>query len=191
MERTTEDLKCALFSGGRQEPSSAWLKGRYPKDGFGGWELYSAGFKLAADELVSHLDEETAADHLRHFVVYPIFFLYRHHVELRLKKMAWRYGGTSSIPEKHALLPLWQRVAELMLEFHKSDSYSSYVNSFSKSIENHIRVFDEVDSSSVVFRYPFDSRGELTFSDDILWINLRELKAQVSELTDLLDRFGE
>ena len=48
------------------------------------WHLWVAGYKLAADRLVSHLTEHgTRFD----YVCIPILFLYRHFVELYLKAL--------------------------------------------------------------------------------------------------------
>src|SRR5207245_1195494 len=48
------------------------------------WELYASGYKDAADILSERVFETR-----RHadFLIYPITFLYRHYLELRLKEM--------------------------------------------------------------------------------------------------------
>ena len=46
------------------------------------WNLYAEGYKQAGDLLVKHvMDTQSEQD----ILVYPIFFLYRHYIELRSK----------------------------------------------------------------------------------------------------------
>ena len=48
------------------------------------WEVYAMGYKIATETLVDKvLSEQTNQDHL----IYPIVFLYRHYIELRLKEI--------------------------------------------------------------------------------------------------------
>ncbi|MGB7572016.1 MAG: hypothetical protein WBL87_09700, partial [Methanothrix sp.] len=46
------------------------------------WDLYSTGYKEAGDLLIENADNHTD------FLVYPIVFLYRHCIELRLKQIS-------------------------------------------------------------------------------------------------------
>jgi len=45
---------------------------------------YTEGYRRAADILIRHIDE-TARD--QDFLVYPVVFLYRHHIEMQIKQV--------------------------------------------------------------------------------------------------------
>jgi hypothetical protein len=159
------------------------LESRDPAKGFGGWVLYPTGFKMAADEIINHLDEDASAPHLAHFMAYPIAFLYRHYLELRLKQILWT-AHAPTIPETHDLMMLWGQVREAFKNFHPQDQ--PYRKDYQSVIEL-LRPFDDIDPRSVGFRYPYDA-NQMAISIDIKWINLHGLKAHVSELADLFDR---
>ena len=162
-------------------PHNAWLERDLLK-GFGGWSLYTSGFKMAADELVAHLGEESSAPHLSHFVVYPIAFLYRHYLELRLKEMLWSTSG--AIPKKHGLMTLWEKVRERLKYYAPQDG--QFLLKYD-SIAELLRPIDELDPQSEGFRYPYDEDGQLTIDGDIKWINLLRLKEHVAEIAGLFD----
>ncbi len=173
----------SFLSRNRALPHNIWLDSRDPSKGFGGWALYTTGFKRAADELVRHLGEESSAAHLPEFVAYPIAFLYRHYLELRLKQILWSTQA-ATIPKKHELMVLWRKVLERLKDFHPQDGYFS---SDYERVTQLLRPFDELDPRSEGFRYPYDG-DQLTISEDIKWMNLHSLREHVDEISSLLDK---
>src|SRR5260370_6794126 len=57
----------------------------------GRWDLYSDGFLHAGDRLVDGLTASPGEDEL----LYPILYLYRHHLELELKLLGMKVGFPS------------------------------------------------------------------------------------------------
>lgn len=182
-ELPADSLKPGFLSHDPGLRHNVWLESRDPQKGFGGWALYTSGFKMAADELVTHLGEESAAPYLSHFMLYPIAFLYRHYLELRLKQILW--STNTAIPPIHGLMALWENVRERFKDFHPQDE--SFLRDYER-VTQLLRPIDELDPGSLGFRYPYDTDGELTISDDIKCINLQMLKEHVAEIEDLLDR---
>ncbi len=72
------------------------------------WRARAWGFKKAADILADHISESWGGGDL---VIYPIVYLYRHHLELSLKDIITRgnYLLDKPIPLKfdHSLNRLW------------------------------------------------------------------------------------
>lgn len=176
-----DSTKPAFLSHDPALPHSVWLE-RDPMKGFGGWSLYTSGFKMAADELVAHLGEESTAPHLPHFAVYPIAFLYRQYLELRLKQMLWSMGG--AIPKKHELMTLWDRVRERFKYYAPQDE--QFLRKYDR-VADLLRPIDELDPRSEGFRYPYNQDGQLTIDEDVKGINLQRLKEHVAAIAGLLD----
>ena len=71
-------------------------------------ELYIVGYKEAGDVLVKHV-METQRHH--DSLVFPIVFMYRHYLELRLKQLIRDgnlfLGNPSTFPKHHRIDTLW------------------------------------------------------------------------------------
>jgi len=78
----------------------------------GNWDLYADGYKSAADRLVDQIEGTPLEDRL----ICPVFFMYRHFIELRLKTLIFGLDNLSSTQisgnelAKHPLTPLWSYV---------------------------------------------------------------------------------
>ncbi len=137
------------------------------------WNLYASGYKLAADKLA----EETATEDLD-LVVFPMVFLYRHYVELRLKSiivLGNRLDGTPcEIPVGHDIGRLWQQAVETI----EKDAI--------EPINTLIKQLAAADPTGQSFRYSVDSRGQPTL-EGIEHINVRNFADRMKEISDLLD----
>ena len=75
------------------------------------WNAYALGFLRAANSLVDQL--MTTRQHLD-TMVYPVLFLHRHYLELRLKELirvgSQVIGEPRRPPNRHELTPLWRDV---------------------------------------------------------------------------------
>lgn len=83
---------------------------------------YTEGYRRAADILIGHIDA-SGRDH--DFLVHPVLFLYRHHIEPLIKQII---GLALALPEEHQykkddhnLNTLWPLVQKLILDV--DDSY--------------------------------------------------------------------
>ncbi len=51
-----------------------------------GWETYVSAYRMAAEALFDRTHDMTLSIN---WLVFPVVFLYRHYLELRLKSLAW------------------------------------------------------------------------------------------------------
>ncbi|HHS8916416.1 TPA: hypothetical protein ACTVMT_005267, partial [Escherichia coli] len=58
---------------------------------------YTEGYRRAADILINHIDE-SGRD--QDFLVYPVLFLYRHHLELLIKQIIGLALALAEDPDK-------------------------------------------------------------------------------------------
>ena len=76
-------------------PSEDWWLSAYIQPWNKNFHAYAMGYKMAGD-IIS--DVVTGADRghesTRDYVVYPVVFLYRHYIELRLKEIFWLEAGS-------------------------------------------------------------------------------------------------
>jgi hypothetical protein len=146
------------------------------------WELYATGYKDAADSLTERIFETRQhAD----FLVYPIAFLYRHYLELRLKEIILTgqelLDHRPDLEHVHRLDALW-RSARKILEAVWPGSPAEDLD----AVENCIRQFSNVDPQSMSFRYPATKDGKPTISN-LEHINIRNLYEVMGRISSLLE----
>lgn len=121
------------------------------------WGLYASGFKWSADMLVDSSEKEELISR-----VYPIMFLYRHYLELKLKEILVIFKDCLAIGESmnkyltHDLLSLWKTVRRLL---DKQCCFADDWKQACESIDNLIKRHNRMDKDSYNFRYPFDKNG--------------------------------
>lgn len=90
--------------GDRQTLFGEWIRGR--------WISYADGYKTAADLLVEKIEGHAPED----ILILPIVFMYRHHIELRLKYIITALDVLSGTQIQnlaiHNLIPLWDYVKD-------------------------------------------------------------------------------
>ena len=92
-------------------------------------------------------------------LVYPLVFLWRHYIELRLKELLrglnYIEEQSREFPIKHRLIPMWKlfrtRAVKIDPNFTTRQEFDN--------MEVLIKEFDEQDPNSMVFRYPIDKQG--------------------------------
>jgi len=144
--------------------------------------LYAEGYKKAGDIVVHSLqDDRFEID----FVIYPIVFLYRQYVELRLKEIIrdgrQLFDEDGTFPEHHKIKELWKE-ARVILEKVWPDGPKEDLN----AVESIISQFSEKDPDSISFRYDKNKKGEDTISDTE-YINVRNLYEVINRISGLLD----
>ena len=122
------------------------------------FDLYATGYKDAGDRLVELVLAELKG---RDTLIYPIVFLYRQYIELRLKEIIKQGQVLLEKPEKtektHNLETLWtaaKKIIDQVFE-HETDSSDSL-----KYAEHVINEFSKIDRRSYSFRYPIDTKGQ-------------------------------
>lgn len=157
-------------------------------DGYGdNWSRYARGYRTAADRLVAHIDEvQRDQDSL----VYPILFLYRQYLELRLKHLSRDASAildqAFEVPMTHRLLDLWRPLKAKVIEIEKRFGMMGERTVLVKA-EGVLAALGEIDPLSDAFRYPINSKGEQSLSSDVRYINLRHFKEQIDEVATLLE----
>jgi HEPN domain-containing protein len=144
-------------------------------------DLFAEGYKTAGDALVRNVVESCSHQDT---LVYPIVFLYRQHIELRLKEII-REGLSlldegQDFPKTHRLDRLWPTVKEIIEKLWPDEDVEQF------GIIGH--VVDEVsalDPESMSFRYPEDKCGNNPLSG-LTHINLRHLSEMIDEVYNLL-----
>jgi len=125
-----------------------------------GWDAYASGYLEAANLLVEKaLETGQRTDTL----IYPVAFLYRHYLELRLKEITIQGGelisGQREFRLVHALDELWNSV-RLILEKVWPNGPTIDLD----AVEKVILQFHNLDLTSEAFRYPVDRKHNATLS---------------------------
>jgi hypothetical protein len=148
-----------------------------------GWESYISGYKRAGDVLVDHI-KETRSD--QDSLVFPIVFVYRQYLELRLKTLIrdckWLFDEQPDFPKGHDLSKLWSDCRKLMEKLEPKVEQKDL-----EAVDEGIQQFHELDPSSQSFRYPFNRKGDKSLPSDLKHINVRNLL----DVMEKLSRFFE
>jgi hypothetical protein len=147
-----------------------------------GWDAYAFGYKMAGDLIVKHMEYIE-----KNYLVFPIVFLYRHYIELRLKEIIKNgYSLLNSdnqihYTKEHNIDSLWNETINIIRKALQNQA-KHYVDALDKLIKE----FSKVDPSSYCARYPVDTKG-IPFKYDISYINLRNLSKVIEGMANLLD----
>jgi hypothetical protein len=118
---------------------------------------------LAADELVT----QALSKHEPHELAYPVFFLYRHTIELYLK------AALDNPPEHHDLTRLFQ-----LLETQCGQKLAGW-------IKDRLWDYHRIDNMAAQFRYADPpAPGEL-------WIDFYQLQAVIEKLVGAIEQYME
>ena len=114
---------------------------------------YETGYKLAGD-IVSEYVLRTKSE--QDVLVYPMMFMYRHYLELRLKQLIWEgaqlINQEAEYPHGHDLMELWLKCRPILEEIYtKNASNSDPV--FLDRAEQVIGEIYEHDWNGEAFRY--------------------------------------
>lgn len=188
----SEDTRIGeTFEGSRPEPRKGdqlfrsdvdWWHNAVLSNLDSGWALYAEGYKIAADVLVERVKHDRSeAD----FLVFPIVFLYRQYLELRLKEII-RDGSRlldspQRLPKDHRLDKLWSKCRRI-LEQVWPEGPAEHLD----AVEECIHEFSRVDPTSTAFRYPTDADGKPSLPGS-RHINLRNLSEVMARIGTLLD----
>lgn len=152
--------------------------------GFGSnkWDMYATGYKDAADIVVNHIVETRQG---MDFLVYPVAFLYRHYIELRLKELLTEgqqlLDETYDLMGGHDIDALWCKCRQILEKVWPNGSKTELGD-----VGALIAEFRQFDKTSQSFRYPVLNDGSPTLPD-LQHVNLRHLKDVTGSLALLLD----
>jgi hypothetical protein len=155
--------------------------------------LYSGGYLLAADRLVETLLGTAHEDAL----IYPIFYLYRHHIELELKESLYPFvnrlhAGTEEQRKqlkktfgRHSIKELWDT-----LKIFAPTIIARISTETTAAFESLVEEIDHYDGSGEEGRYAFYKDGKPTFSQ-LQAVNLGHLKLQFHKMSHYLGGLSE
>jgi len=144
---------------------------------------YAVGYKQAADFLVERVSQERR---YQDTLVYPIAFLYRQYLELRLKQLILAGRELLDIQSSqenlhHGIDKLWKQCRSMLGRIHPDENLD-----YLDDIERYIAEFARVDPSSTAFRYPTDKEGNPSL-EGLSHVNLRNLSETMEKIAILLD----
>lgn len=178
MEVSLPDKNDRLF-----QPEENFFKGAWISNPHDKFVMYSEGYKKAAEVLYSFCKGNSFFNNT---VVYPIVFLYRHFLELRLKElivMGYSYlDMVKDFPNNHNLLNLWNLYRNEIL-VNVEDFDKDALN----NVERLIKEFNQIDGNSFSFRYPVDTSKERKPSLSIDTIDLENFSKVMEKLIYFFD----
>lgn len=143
---------------------------------------YVEGYRRAA---VAVFDEAVRTRTSPEYAIFPLAFLWRHHVELALKEIIATgrsiAGDPWGFPEHHRLMDLWRDAKLHVVEMGPPHSPEI------ENVEANLREFEKVDPFSLGFRYPVERRtGTRTLANAPATVNLETLHAAMDAVSNFL-----
>jgi hypothetical protein len=160
------------------------------------WFAYASGYKEAADRLVEGI---AGGMHGQDMLVFPIFYLYRHYLEVSIKeriKECQKVLDTTPplLPKNkaqriraaqgHDLEELWGYLKTLL-----SSVYPDLAHEVLSEIDRVVEAFHRHDRGGDAARYPIGLDGERTLSG-LREINLRKLAEDMARADSSLTTIG-
>jgi hypothetical protein len=148
---------------------------------------YAQGYKAAADFIVNGaIDGHRSYAFNVSYLVFPVVFLYRQYIELRLKEILLlgihTNYETHGLPKHHRVDELWKHARRYVEHLAPIDSLDA--------LEVCIQEFSSFDSEGMAFRYPVDKQGKPHLPEWTV-INLRHLGETMERIGNLLDDSAE
>lgn len=154
--------------------------------------LYIQGYKRAADVLTNSVMESNSD---LDCLIYPIVFLYRQNLELRLKDtircLRYVLDDNHKFPHHHKIKLLWLEVDKLMKRIvaEVDKTVCEYILDIDRdTVESIITEFSNIDPQSIAFRYPGDKTGRNNLPE-LTHINVRRLVEQMDSLSTSLGKY--
>lgn len=148
------------------------------KSRYDNWGVLAYGYKAAVDIVAA--DQINGSFH-RQELFPPIFFLYRHYVELELKAIQinlFNHGLVADTPQKnHLVMDLWRTILCAIVRAGLVSAGDEFVAKVGKSA----MLFDQTDRKSMNSRYPT--------ADNINSDNYHAIIVNLSDLVRAADDF--
>jgi hypothetical protein len=157
-----------------------------------GQTAYKEGYRQAAQLLVQHVVKTGES---RDFLVYPIVFLYRHHIELALKRVIRRYPellDRELTPNEqthlggHRLDFLWQDLKPMFTAISEAVAWNEQDPDDIEGADDYFRQLSVLDRDSFSFRYPHSKTGERSLPED-LKIDIGHFAETIERLLQYID----
>ncbi len=167
-------------------PGADWRLNACLNWGIDTWYAYSEGYRRAA-EVVTEYVRQTHQD--QDVLIYPVLFLWRHHLELKLKAIARSasqlLGEDWTPPGDHDLGPLFA-VAHKLAERCYSEFAEKVPNAELLQAKAALASLKAVDARAMAFRYPEDLKGNKHLEGPY-HINFDVVERHMTAISEALD----
>jgi hypothetical protein len=154
------------------------------------WQLYANGYLEAANALVEDLENTIILRSKVDRLVSPIVFLYRHHIELKIKqlylKVCHYLDVTPALKTTHTLLGNWADFQVKLSQAAQSFNLTQETSQYLQVVEIKLNQFATLDNTSMPFRYPVDKSGT-NLLPDRTYLHLGELRDFAIDLAQDLE----
>lgn len=165
---------------------------------------YSEAFKMAAEVLVDHVYASGDCSWWADSLFYPVGYLLRHYIELKIKSVLSEVGHDLKKPS-HKLLDLWRTMREVaapVLPAVRSDAEQEEMNQrfglfvtmredeafvSLQQAEEIVTELHDLDPSGEAFRYAFTKNGARTLPETLTHVDLKRLLGRVLSVGALLE----
>lgn len=154
---------------------------------------YTEGYLRGAQKLVQHV-VETGRD--QDLLVYPIIFLFRHHVELVLKRIIARAPylmdrEPTDVEKrhlgKHRLDLLWTDLKPMFSTIFQKAGWGTPDREDIEGVDDYVRQLQELDPDSFSFRYARTKDGSRTLPSHFKRVNVQHFAEMMERLSAYLD----
>jgi hypothetical protein len=149
-------------------------------------ELYATAYKEAAEKLVIEIVRSQQGQDT---LVYPIVFLYRQYIELRLKEIILEgrkiLDESGNFPMHHRIHDLWPTAMAIIEKVFKNEEGKPDFG----FVAHVLSEFSKYDPESFSFRYPTDKEGNNPLFG-LKYINVRHLAETIDRLAEILERIS-
>lgn len=153
---------------------------------------YKAGFRRAALQLAERMCEQPVH---QDSIVYPIVYLYRHHVELMLKDIFRLAVDLLELPisagqerrlGRHDLAQLWSMVRPMLVPVCELAGSDHLPVADLEGIDAYMRQLNAHDPNGESFRYARSRDAIRTLGSNLVHINIRSFAVHMEKLADYL-----
>jgi hypothetical protein len=155
---------------------------------------YMEGYRRGAKVLVEHVT--AGSGHDKNCLVYPILFLYRHHLELALKRIIRRVPKLlrRSLTKdendhlgKHRLDWLWQDLKPTLTEIFEAVGWEKPERIDTEGVDDYMHQMSQLDQNGFGSRYAHSKRGDRFLPKDLTHINIRHFAEMMDRLVSYID----
>jgi hypothetical protein len=171
------------------DDSDWWHNARLDLGGKG-WESFACGYRQAADSLALKFLRNWQGNDM---LIYPLVFLYRHYLELRLKRVIILGQkllvepislNPKNLQNSHDLICLWTSCREVIEKLGVKGFWPKDSKEQLDNVGSLIKEFAEKDPDGINFRYPVtkDKHGGKPTLPSLNVIGVRNLKRVMRRL---------
>ena len=148
------------------------------------WTGYAGGYRKGGRILTNWVIEQ-GCDH--DYLVYPIVFLYSHHLELSMKEVIRKgeqlLGHGEGFKPGHDLSKQWMHCRQVIEQVFPGEAPEVL-----QAIGEQVSELTALDARLTAFRYPYEKDGETpTLPPEFRRFNLRHFAGRMERIADALD----